>query len=375
MRIFAFHLLNDFSGSPKVLRQLLQGWVRAGKDVHLATCPGREGFLTNLQGVKQHAIAYRFQQNKLLRLYHLVYSQLALVLHLWPKLKKTDIVYINTVLPFGGALLGWLKGCQVIYHIHETSIKPAMLKGFLFACIRLCATKVIYVSDYLAKEEGFPALPSYTLYNALEADFCTTAQAHRKPSPWQVQHILMLCSLKAYKGVWEFLKLARQFPHLQFRLVLNAEQEDIDAFFADEVIPFNLTLFPTQTNVHPHYQWAHVVCNLSRPDGWIETFGLTAIEAMAYGLPVLVPPVGGISEIVSHGIHGFKVDSRQQEQLADALNLLCNPKQYQMMHTACMRHARRFSEDRFIADNLQLLNAVNAETGKAVQILEKQQVG
>ena len=43
MKIFAFHLLNDYSGSPKVLMQLIKGWTKNNLDVHLVTCKGRNG--------------------------------------------------------------------------------------------------------------------------------------------------------------------------------------------------------------------------------------------------------------------------------------------------------------------------------------------
>ena len=54
-RIIAFHLLNDKSGSPKVLRQLLLDWANDDQfDVHLFSSLNTDGFLSNLENVKFH---------------------------------------------------------------------------------------------------------------------------------------------------------------------------------------------------------------------------------------------------------------------------------------------------------------------------------
>ena len=51
--------------------------------------------------------------------------------------------------------------------------------------------------------------------------------------------------------------------------------------------------------------------NLSRVDKAIETFGLTIIEAMAFGIPVIAPPVGGPTEIVYDGEQGYLLSSHE----------------------------------------------------------------
>ena len=152
MRVLACHLLNDYSGSPKVLKQLLKGWVKNNLEVHLFTCGGREGFLSNLAGVKYHNFWYAFTKNPYIRLVFLLVSQLLLMLKVLTKAQKDDIIYVNTVLPFGAAIAGKIRGIRVIYHIHETSIKPAILKKILFGIVDRTADQVVYVSNYLANE-------------------------------------------------------------------------------------------------------------------------------------------------------------------------------------------------------------------------------
>jgi len=46
------------------------------------------------------------------------------------------------------------------------------------------------------------------------------------------------------------------------------------------------------------------------------------LEAMAWGLPVIVTPVGGISEIVQDGENGLIVEPSNIEQLSDAMKSL-----------------------------------------------------
>ncbi len=42
-----------------------------------------------------------------------------------------------------------------------------------------------------------------------------------------------------------------------------------------------------------------------------ESFGLAALEAMACGVPVVASKVGGIPEVVEHGVTGFLHDARR----------------------------------------------------------------
>ncbi len=351
MRIFAFHLLNDFSGSPKVLRQLVNGWVCNGVPCHLVTCSGREGFLSDIEGVQYHYYWYKFAQQPLIRLLFLILSQILLLGKMFFVVKKNDIIYVNTVLPFGAGILGKLKGCKVIYHIHETSMKPWILKKVLFSIARFTADEVVYVSHYLAKKEAMNK-PMHVLYNALESSFLTQAIENRKESP-SYKNVLMVCSLKAYKGVNEFVLLAKKHPEYSFRLVVNATETDINLFFTNVILPNNLTILPTQKDVHPQYQWADIVLNLSRPDGWVETFGLTVIEAMAYGLPVIVPTVGGIAELVENGINGYKADSRNVNYISQLLgDVLEDRELYTRLSNNAKRLVNNYDEEEFVRRSL-----------------------
>jgi len=352
-RIFAFHLLNDRSGSPKVLSQLIKSWKKEGMDVNLYTSLHQEGFLSNLQGVKYHNGWYRFKPNPWMRLLYYTCSQLILIFTMYPKINKKDVIYINTVLPFGAALIGKLKGCRMIYHIHESTVNPAILKWFLFKMVKWTASDIINVSKYVAKSHGIKNVPNHLVYNALDERFLSGVI----PKVQRVlpNHVLMVCSLKAYKGVFEFIQLAADFPQYQFRLVLNATQTEIDSFFDGTQFSENLSLFPSQSNLHPFFEWADLIVNLSKPDGWIETFGLTIVEGMAYGLPAIVPPVGGILEVIEEGKTGFSVDSRDRESINDTLNqLFGNTDFYRACSMKALQRLHLFSEEKMLSEIIQI---------------------
>ncbi|MBV8903523.1 MAG: glycosyltransferase [Acidobacteriia bacterium] len=52
---------------------------------------------------------------------------------------------------------------------------------------------------------------------------------------------------------------------------------------------------------------------------WVEAFGLTVIEALACGTPVIASDQGGPSEIIEHGKSGFLVKANDVEAMADAV--------------------------------------------------------
>ena len=94
----------------------------------------------------------------------------------------------------------------------------------------------------------------------------------------------------------------------------------------------NISIHSRQENVAKFYQQASVVLNLSDRRLFIETFGLTALEAMTAGLPVIVPTEGGIAEMVDDGVNGYKIDVADLDGIEHGIKeLLTNKTRYVQM--------------------------------------------
>jgi len=356
MKILACHLLNDYSGSPKVLSQLVQGWTQEGIEVQLYKSANRKGFLSELEKVEEIDYWYNWSANPIVRLINYFFSQLILFTKIMMNAKPNDVVYINTVLPFGAALAAKLKSSTLIYHLHEVSMKPKILKWFLFKMVDLYADKVIVVSNYMAQELVHLKKEKHVLYNAIDQKFYEKAILYKK-EPKLFSNVLMICSLKKYKGVFEFVELARMNINLNFRLVVNANQEEIDSFFKEVRLTQNIKVYSSQSNTHIFYQWADIVINLSRKDEWIETFGLTIIEAMAYGLPCIVPKVGGVKELITNQVEGFQIDGKDLILITEKLHMLLHDKAlYISMSENARKRISAFKEEKFFRNSLELIN-------------------
>jgi N-acetyl-alpha-D-glucosaminyl L-malate synthase BshA len=82
-----------------------------------------------------------------------------------------------------------------------------------------------------------------------------------------------------------------------------------------------------------------------------ESFGLSALEALACGVPVVASNVGGLPEVVVHGETGFLHAVGDVESMAQsAIALLSDAARWQRMSDAAARDARaRFSEADVVA--------------------------
>lgn len=331
------HLFNDRSGSPKVLSHIVRAMYQRGAATEVLTSSHANGFLSDLPGIRRD-IFYRRSENKVVTLFYYLLSQAYLFMFCLRYWRQDVVFYVNTMMPFGASLSAYLMGKPVVYHVHETSLRPALLKRFLRQVINLTARKIVFVSNYLGQAEGFSGKNQYVVHNAL--DDVVTQRCVRHSD--EAFNVLMVCSLKAYKGVPEFFDIAGKLldrPDVRFTLVLNAEPGEIDALLSGMSIPANVTLFPRQADVTRFYEQAHLLLNLSRPDEWVETFGLTILEGMAQGLPVVVPPVGGPAEIVSDGREGFLISCYETQRIAELIGKLALDSELHL-HLATNAQAR-----------------------------------
>lgn len=316
-KICCFHLLNDYSGSPHVLSIVVKMLVEMGHSVHLNTSK-TNGFLSKIEGVAIDYNLYKWKGKNIFQFLLIIFVQLQLFFVSILKYRKYDIFYINTIHPFGAAIVGKLLKKRIIYHIHEKYINPNILQKFAYWVMKKTASQVIFVSEYLKDQYiELGITKGYVIYNTLSLEFVEIADRFVQKHKLKIEKIpmiLMITSLKIYKGIQRFIELAKRMPQYDFYLIANATDDEVTKYQEKNQIP-NLYIYPAQSNVHPFYQKAQLLVNLSLPTQWIETFGLTILEGMRYGLPIIAPPVGGPTELVIDGVNGFLLNSEDIDSL------------------------------------------------------------
>lgn len=363
MIVFA-HLLNDCSGSPRILASAIAALSETDRGNRLFLGSEGAGCLT-APGVPVSLYWYRRTPYRTLTLGSYLLSQVCLMYRLFRSsdIAPNALIYVNTLLPFGAAVYGWLTGRRVIYHIHEVGLSPALLQRFLVSVVRSTAAGVIYVSEFQSRQLPISVAAKAIVYNCVDQAMAERAAcsiySHRHTGDFNV---LMLASLRDYKGVPEYLALADRLKtrgDLCFILVANDDEAALDRYFDGVALPSNLRVFSRTGDPCQHYENASVVVNLSRPDLCVESFGLTVLEAMTFGIPVIAPPLGGPAEFVRDCREGFLVDSRHGDALAQRVLRLADDEGLCLrMSKAARVKAGQYSADGFAESLRQAVSSV-----------------
>lgn len=359
-RIVCFHLFNDYSGSPRVLKVIIEGLLERRYNVDLVTSSG--GVLSELVSnelLKVHSYGYKFVKNEFVAFIVYFFTQLFTFIYSFKYLfNKGAVFYINTLLPVGPALAGFLMRKKVIYHYHEN----AFVKGFSYRVLchlmQMLATKIICVSSfqkqYLKRSEKIVVIQnsvSKEFYN----EFVSIKEHELSFSP----QILMLSSLKMYKGVLEFIALSEYLIDYKFCLVINDTQRNIDIFLRNNNVKLNsnIIIYSKQKNIISFYKKSDIVVNLTNPKFFIETFGLTILEAMTASLPVIVPVTGGVADLVENGFNGYKIDVSNLVGIANTIQRMLNDKdEYLKLSINAKKTSEKYSYSKMIHEIKKLIN-------------------
>lgn len=104
---------------------------------------------------------------------------------------------------------------------------------------------------------------------------------------------------------------------------------------------------------------------LVQPSLW-EGFGLSVLEGMAAGVPVVATRVGGLPEVVRDGVDGLLVPPADPPRLAEAIaSLFADPARAQRFGAAGRARARNeFHVDALVAGTASLYDALLAKVGE-----------
>lgn len=178
--------------------------------------------------------------------------------------------------------------------------------------------------------------------------------------------ILYTGRIEFNKGSLELLgsvdQVVSQFPEVEY-LLAGGRHNSIDDRALESALGRNGTRH--HVRLLGHVPWQQLANYYRRASvfampSYYETFGISVIEAMAFGLPVVATNVGGLPEVVEDGVTGILVPPGNAEALADALiRLLRDPDLRARMGRAGRERVRaEFTVDRVVTQMLAVYESV-----------------
>lgn len=364
MKVLFVHLLNNYTGSPRVLSNLLEKLSsNTNFELHLLTS-NSEGSLSNIVNIQYHYNTYNWSTHKIILALKLCVSQIYQFFFVLFSIHYS-LIYINTILPFGAAIAAKLRGIRCIYHIHEYYPKPNIMQKICLFFARKCATEVIFVSEYLKNCYVDKFLCRQTvIYNTISQEFHNKAAKYNFPEGCAKERymnkiIVMPCGLKKYKGLFEFIKVANNMPDFNFVLVISNPRSESERFFKDTILPSNLKILNEIKDMTIVYHEASLVMNMSLPYGndiFIETFAMTLIEAFEFGIPCIAPGYGGPVEVIEDKKTGFLVDPFETDYVIQKIRAIFESFEiYKYFSINAKKRGMFFSVDDFYSSIMEII--------------------
>lgn len=183
-----------------------------------------------------------------------------------------------------------------------------------------------------------------TVYHGINMDLFTFSE---QPG----DYLLYFGRIHHDKGTFEAIQIARKFG---MKLIMAGIIQD-NSYFNNKIAPWiddiNIVYLgsvgPAQRNELLQGAYA-----LLHPINFNEPFGLSVVEAMACGTPVIAFNRGSMPEVIRNGETGFLVDN--VNQAVESLQRIPGLKR-----SACRRWAEeRFSKERMVADYIEVYKKI-----------------
>ena len=178
--------------------------------------------------------------------------------------------------------------------------------------------------------------------------------------------VLYTGRIELNKGSLELLRsidrVASKFPEVEY-VMAGGRHNSIDDRSLEGALGRNGTR--NHVRLLGHVPWQQLADCYRRAGVFVmpsyyETFGISVIEAMAFGLPVVATNVGGLPEVVEDGITGILVPPGDSEALAAAImRLLRDPQLSARLGQAGRERVQfEFTIDRIVSQTLDVYQSV-----------------
>jgi len=313
-----------------MLLDIIRNANRKEFDFHIL-CPFGKGDLderANSFGIEVHHLA----EDKLSGKIQLFNKGVKFINNLKPDLINTHTRFSDLV----GLVGGWRAGIQKrimtvhaagMYFLDSKPIHEGLIEYYVarFACFYVAVSDA--VADYLRRNGNIPSEKIVTIYNGIDPErVCRLSGRSRADvrSPLGIEEnkflILSVGRLIYEKGfdilIYEFAELLEKIKDVHLLIVgTGPEEQKLKRIARDLHIADKITFSGNFDNLADLFCSADCFVQPSRQEG----FGITILEAMSNGLPVIASDVGGIPEIIENEANGLLVSIRKCGDLSSAI--------------------------------------------------------
>ena len=185
----------------------------------------------------------------------------------WADIVFTHLDYTKWTISYGA-----MKNKPVFHLIHNSYPYPEIIQAEK-------NQHIVYNSEWLKAELGYK-FDNFTLHPPLDYTFFDTDNDASE------NDFITLINLNENKGGKIFEQIARSLPNKKFLAVKGSYDE--------QFIPNlpNVTVYPNTSNIKEVYKLTKILLMPSKYESW----GMTATEAMCYGIPVICTETPGLKE-------------------------------------------------------------------------------
>jgi glycosyltransferase involved in cell wall biosynthesis len=177
--------------------------------------------------------------------------------------------------------------------------------------------------------------------------------------------LLYLARIERAKGVFQCVEALALLPpekHVELTIAGNGNDlQELNELITEKKLTHTVNLTgwvegPTKANAFRH---ADIFLF---PSQYGEGMPNTVLEAMAYGLPVITTPVGGVKDFFEDGRMGFLLDPVSPENLAGLITRLLNDQE---LRKKTGRYNQKYAQDHFYATRVvQRLESIYHEVSQ-----------
>lgn len=287
---------------------------------------------------------------------------------------QPQIVYANSFWAvFYVALLVKLLRLRLIWHVHDL-IRSRFFNRIMISITDKFVDRLIVISNAVGQSMiAVGATPSkiVVIYNGIDTkrfdpqQICGNIRLREMLGIHEDDFVIVsIGRLIPRKGHSTLIRaigfLARKYPNIR-AIIVGAPYDSDSEQYRDKLRELTTTLglqdkvlfAGWQPKVEQFILNSDVVVSVS----WAEPFGLSIVEAMALGRPVIATNGGGEAEIVVNGFTGILVPPKDEKALATAIvQLMEDRKLSKKMGDAAVQRAREcFSVTRFVSDIIKVL--------------------